>query len=136
MKTWALEEIANYYKVTGQKFPQWLGRGMTDRNKLAKTYALAEVHLEHIPSLLAYCQPSDPNHNQLLNAQASLQRFVTGVEAIGDMPKQAPKHRDLLLQIFFEAQEIVIEVKSQIDLYGHPVKSPLKSFPQENQAPF
>jgi hypothetical protein len=30
MKTWALEEVANYYKETGQKFPKILGRGMTD----------------------------------------------------------------------------------------------------------
>jgi hypothetical protein len=136
MKTWALEEVANYYKETGQKFPKILGRGMTDRNKLEKTYALAEVHLENLPALLAYCEPGDRTEAQLLKAKLELERFLDGVAAISEMPKQAPKHRDLLLEKFFSAQDIVLEVKAQIDTFGQLTKSPLGSYPQPKDTAF
>ena len=136
MKTWALDEVANYYKETGQKFPKRLGRGMTDRNKLEKTYALAEVHLENIPGLLEYCQAGDRTEAQLLKAKLELEQFISGVEAVAEMPKQAPKHRGLLLEKFFRAQEIVLEVKAQIDTFGQITQSPLKTYPQANDTAF
>jgi hypothetical protein len=136
MKTWALEEVANYYKETGQKFPKSLNRGMADRDKLEKTYALAEVHLENIPGLLEYCQAGDRTETQLLRAKLELEQFISGVEAISEMPKQAPKHRGLLLEKFFQAQEIVLEVKGQIDTFGQTIESPLESYPQDKDTPF
>jgi hypothetical protein len=108
---------------------------MTDRNKLEKTYALAEVHLENIPGLLGYCQAGDRNEGQLLHAKLELERFISGVEAVADLPKQAPKHRGLLLEKFFGAQEIVLEVKAQIDTFGQITQSPLKTYPQAKDTP-
>jgi hypothetical protein len=136
MKTLALEEVANYYKETGQKFPKRLQRGMADKDKLEKTYALAEAHLDYLPGLLAYCEPGDLTEAQLLKAKLELERFLEGVAAISEMPKQAPKHRDLLLEKFFTAQDIVLEVKAQIDTFGRITKSPLESYPQAKDTPF
>lgn len=136
MKTWAIEEVANYYKQTGKKLPKRLGRGMTDRFKLEKTYALAEVHLENIPGLLEYCQAGDQTQAQLVQAKLELERFISGVEAISEMPKQAPKHRALLLDKFFLAQEIVLEVKAQIDTFGQITKPPFKTYPQAKDTAF
>lgn len=114
----ALNELALFYKETGGNMPLWLDYGIADRKKINGSYALAEAALDQIPWLMTFCIPGGADLERLKRAQATIERFLQGVNAMRELPKQAPKHRPALLALWEQAQGEIIEISKCINLWG------------------
>jgi hypothetical protein len=114
----ALNELYFAYKENGQTIPAWLNYGIANKEKMDNSYALAEEVLDQIPELLQYCTPGGQDQKTLERAQATTERFIAGVNAMRELPKQAPKHREALLALWQGAQEQFIEVAKCVEVWG------------------
>jgi hypothetical protein len=114
----AINELPIYYKETGKQLPLWLDYGVADRKKINGSYALAETALDQIPWLMTFCIPGGADQERLKRAQATIERFLQGVNAMRELPKQTPKHRPALLALWEQAQGEIIEIGKCIQLWG------------------
>lgn len=114
----AINELALAYKENGRNMPLWLDYGIANRKKINGSYALAETALDQIPWLMTFCIPGGADQERLKRAQATIERFLQGVNAMRELPKQAPKHRPALLALWEQAQGEIIEIGKCIQLWG------------------
>lgn len=114
----AIRELYLAYKENGRKIPAWLNYGITDKEKIDGSYALAETALDQIPLLLEYCTPGGADQRTLERAQAGIERFLQGVHAMRQLPKQAPKHRQALLGIWNQAQLEIMAIAECVEVWG------------------
>ena len=114
----AINELYLAYKENGRKIPLWLNYGIADREKIDGSYSLAETALDQIPGLMEYCTPGGADQRKLEKAQAGIERFLQGVNAMRQLPKQAPKHREALLAIWSQAQVEIMEIAKCIEVWG------------------
>jgi len=132
----AINELYLAFKENGRKLPTYLNYGVFNRQEIDQAYALAEALLDELPKLMPYCRPGGEDERTLKLSGDLTQRFINGVNAMRQLPKQAPKHRQALLDLWNRAGEGFEEIRKCVEVWGITPEDwgliPLK----DNQAPF
>ena len=95
-------EIQKQALETGQGLHKTIAVGLGESHKLTRFDILAADYIAAVPELLASCNKAD--REALLEAQGKFERVIQAIQAIAELPKQAPKKRDQVAALYFEAQ--------------------------------
>lgn len=100
-------ELDRLFRTIGISVPAWIKKGVKqDREFGVRLYGALE-HLEGIELLLSSTSPHKDDIRKMLEAKDLLERFVQGCYALDELPKQAPKHRDALSDLYDQGEAII-----------------------------
>ena len=102
-------EIVIFYRHIGKQIPPWIEKGQAGNIDLIKKWRESEVLLGACRAVIALGVAQGESAEQIAKAQDLLDRFQQAVIAVLDMPKRAPKHRDLVLDLYTQAWAILDE---------------------------
>lgn len=105
-------ELVQFYRHIGKQIPPWIEKGQAGNIELVKKWRESEVLIGACRAVIALGVVEGESAEQIAKAEELLDRFQQAVIAVLDMPKRAPKHRDLVLNLYNQAWEILEE---QID---------------------
>lgn len=104
-------ELKKYVDETGHNLSKVIARGATDKHKLERTSEESWKYLLEIEELKLKCEPKSKALSELMELEDNFTRIIAGVQAITEMPKQAQKHRQAVLDLYTETQDRLINVR-------------------------
>ena len=111
-------ELDRLFRSVGMSVPSWIKKGVKQDRELGVRLYQAFAHLEGIEFLLTTTTPHKDDIRKMLEAKDLLERFVQGCYALDDLPKQAPKHRDALSDLYDQGEAIIEPIRKTYVIWG------------------
>lgn len=111
-------ELVRFHRFMGIGVPAWVSKATKQTRELSERYHQAFVHLEGIEFLLTTTTPHKDDIRKMLEAKDLLERFLQGCYALDDLPKQAPKHREALTDLYDQGEAIIEPIRKTYVIWG------------------
>ena len=109
------QEIMKQVQETGQNLHKSIGYGLTDKQKLDQTDKLSWQYLQEIQDLKLECSPGSSQLKELTGLERKFEAIIKAIQAIRDMPKQKPKNRQAVFDLYFQTQSTLIDIRNALN---------------------